>query len=203
MKTSKQPSKLLTGLFEHVDPERRLVVLDVGPASQESLDFFSGYCCRLHYIDLFGSLPLSRGEDDPPLDRQIAAAMPLPPDTRIDICLFWDLFNYLDGAAVAAFMDCLEPYLHAHTRGHAFAVHNLRAPRLNNRYAIVDREHIAVRERTTPLPGYAPHPQNELKSMLRCFEFQRSVLLTDSRLELLLSMRGTQGRPGERRPAPR
>ena len=69
---------------------------------------------------------------------------------------------------------------------HGFAIHNRKAAQVNQRYGISDHDALSVRQRTSPLPGYTPHSQNELKTMLHCFNLDRQVLLTDSRLELLL-----------------
>ena len=39
------------------------------------------------------------------------------------------------------------------------------------------------------VPGYAPQSQSQLQETLDCFRFERSVLLLDSRLELLMQAR--------------
>jgi len=186
--TSTQPSKLLSNLFEHIDEDARLTVLHIGPALPETVDFFSRYRCKLHFLDLFGELPIEAEEDVPlSLDKQFAELMQFPAGTYFDICLFWDLFNYLGSDAIAAFLLTLRPHLHASSLAHGFAVHNLRSPPGDQIYAISELDALTVRQRATALPGYAPHPQSRLKTLLSCFRFDRSVLLADSRLEMLLS----------------
>ncbi|MFT6052044.1 MAG: hypothetical protein ACI9B9_001690, partial [Halioglobus sp.] len=61
--TSIQSSKLLSSLFENVSPGRRLAVLHVGPALQETIEFFSSFRCRVHFVDLFSELPIA-SEDE-------------------------------------------------------------------------------------------------------------------------------------------
>lgn len=59
-----QQSKLLPALFPHPEDCERLTVLHIGPAVQDTLDFFAAYRCQLHIRDLFAELPLpARGRD--------------------------------------------------------------------------------------------------------------------------------------------
>lgn len=182
-----QPSQLLPNLFEGVQEGERLTVLHIGPALPETVDFFSRYRCKLYFLDLFDELPLTGdGGSDDAVDQQLAELLNFPTDTRFDVCLFWDLFNYLDRAALTSFIDQLRPYLHPRTRAHGFGVHNLRSPQGNELYGICEPAQLRVRRRPRQLPGYAPHNQQQLQRLLPCFSFIRSVLLADSRLEMLL-----------------
>lgn len=90
-------------------------------------------------------------------------------------------------------MVLLQPHLHANSRAHAFGVHNLRSRRAHHRYGVRGREAITVKPRATALPGYSPHSQRELKELLTGFDIERSVLLPDSRLELLLRAKANPG----------
>ncbi len=182
-----QQSKLLPSLFEHIDEDRRLTVFHAGPALPETVDFFSRYRCKLYFVDLFAELPIvSNEENDPPLAQQFGDLLQLSPETRFDICLFWDLFNYLGADAVTAFLTELRPYLRSGCLAHGFSVHNLKSAQSNQLYGIRETDTLRLRVRQTALPGYAPHNQGRLKTLLSGFTFERSVLLPDSRLELLL-----------------
>ncbi len=155
------------------------------------MTFFSRYRCRLHFADLFAELPIDPDDDpDTPLAQQFARLLAVPEGTVFDICLFWDLFNFLDAEAIAALMTALAPHLHEGTRGHGFAVHNVRTPQSKQLFAISDQAELTVRARPAALPGYSPHPQNRLKELLSGFTIVRSVLLADSRLEMALAARG-------------
>lgn len=162
-------------------------MLDVGPARQDTVDFFSRYRCRLHVADLFSELPIEAGEEgSAALQTRFEELLRFPQGTVFDICLFWDLFNYLGRDAILAFVAALRPYLRRTTMAHGFALHNLNARREEHIYAVNDVDAISATPRLEPLPGYAPHPQARLKNMLYCFGFERSVLLADGRLELLM-----------------
>jgi hypothetical protein len=65
-------------------------------------------------------------------------------------------------------------------------VHNTRSAQQDFKYAIASPAELALRPRAAILPGYAPHSQGRLNTLLDGFTVQRSVLLAHSRLELLL-----------------
>ena len=181
-----QPSKLLSWLLPEPEDCEHLTVLHIGPALQDTLDFFSQYRCQLHIRDLFAELPLPDDEDPRQVEAALGEALQLPDDARFDLCLFWDWFSYLDATSLVTFLRLLQPHLHRHTRGHAFGVHNLRSRRVQNLYGIRSLHNLSTRVRPGSLPGYSPHSQRELKELLYCLDVERSVLLPDSRLELLL-----------------
>jgi hypothetical protein len=182
---------LLGALFESVAQDQPLTVLDTGPAVQETVDFLSRYRCRLHIVDLFSDLPIEVDEGGSgALHRRFDELLPLPEGTVFDICLFWDLFNYLSRDAILAFVAALRPYLRKGALAYGFGMHKPSAPRDERVYGIGDIDRLAVRPRSQPLPGYAPHAQGKLKNMLYCFQFERSVLLSDGRLEMLLRAKG-------------
>jgi hypothetical protein len=183
-----QPSALLPSLFEHVDEGRRLTVLHIGPALAETVTFFSHYRCKLHFIDLFGDLAkLAPAEDATvSLEQTLLDLMQIPAGTRFDLCLFWDLFNFLQRDAIGALAHTLAPHLKDTTLAHGFAVHSLKTPQSGKMYGIKELDQISTRARATPLPGYSPCNQGQLERMLDCFSVTRSVLLPEGRLELLL-----------------
>ncbi len=191
--TPHQPSALLPPLFEHIDEDRCLTVLHIGPALPETVDFFSRYRCKLHFIDLFGDLPqltmpqqVTHEDATASLQQLFIELMHIPADTKFDLCLFWDLFNFLDREAIAALLGTLRPHLHSRSLAHGFAVHNLKTAQSGKVYGIRELDQISIRPRSLTLPGYSPYNQGQLERALDCFRITRSVLLPDSRLELLL-----------------
>jgi hypothetical protein len=185
--TATQPSKLLSSLFAQFDPERRLTVLHIGPALPETVEFFSRFRSKLYFVDLFSELPIEESDDGgPPLVEKFGEILDLPSDVRFDICLFWDLFNFLDSESIAALLENLSPRLQADCLAHVFAAYNRKSVQGDQLYGIKEPDTLQVRHRGEMLPGYAPHAQSALKDLLYCFSFDRSVLLADSRVELLL-----------------
>jgi len=185
-----QSSQLLPSLFEYVDEDRRLTVLHLGPALPETVEFFSRYRSKLYFADLFAELPLVIEEGDAASPReQLQALLDLPRDQRFDLCLIWDLLNFLDAQWLAALQEILRAHLHPASMVHGFAAHSPRVRPVDRLYAIRDIDQMAVRERPVPLPGYVAHGQGSLKKLLSHFDFGRTVLLPDKRLEFVLSVK--------------
>ncbi|MCC5885587.1 MAG: hypothetical protein JJT88_04050 [Gammaproteobacteria bacterium] len=197
--TTTQASRLLPALFEHVDNELPLKVLDLGPALPETVAFFSGFRCKLHFADLYPELPLRIEEDDSAeqsagvegLARRLEEALALPGDVSFDTVFFWDVLNFMSRDSIGVLVNKLRPHLHPGSRAHSFAVHSSRMETPQMYHGIVDDRNFSVRTRQSTPPDYQPHSQGELESLLQCFRVDRSVLLQDKRVEVLLKFRST------------
>ncbi|MEP4146250.1 MAG: hypothetical protein ABJL54_03455 [Halioglobus sp.] len=186
----RQSSQLLPDLFESVAEDQCITVLHLGPVLPETMEYFSSFRCKLHVNDLFAELPLSfKPGDELTVQERMSSLVSFPEDTRFDVCLFWDLLNYLDQDGVVALMQCLRPHLATTAMAHAFTVHNIRSPQRDCRFGIVSDSEIVLRPRHHKVPEYAPHSQGKLKEWLDGFDVKRSVLLAQSRLEILLELR--------------
>lgn len=189
---STQVSKVMPSLFHMLEVNHRLTVLEVGTALPETVEFFSRYKCRIHFVDLF-SAPLVRelqgvtGKEE--MRQKFAELLDLPDGTRLDLCLFWDFLCYLDDPALRAFNEALRPCIHHGTRAHGFGVHHLAIKLGNQQYGIEREDLITFRPRhSEAMPSY-PHTQVEMHDFFSCFDFERGMLLPDGKLELLLKAR--------------
>ena len=188
---SRQPSTLFASLFQLVDVNHRLSVLEIGTALPETVDFFSQYKCRLHFVDLFNE-PFVRDQADlseTELRHGFEEHLRFAAGTKIDLCLFWDFMCFLDDPALRAFNSALRPWLHAGTKAHGFGVHHLAVRLENIRYGVEDRGTFCRRERRSAQMRLHPHSQIEMHEMLNCFSFERGLLLPDGKLEMLLKTR--------------
>ena len=184
-----QPSTLFSLLFTQLDAQERLTVLHIGSAIPETVEFFSQFRSKLYFLDLFSELPIDEDEEEGASRRtRLAGLVDFPEAVRFDLCLFWDVFNYLDGESITIFLELLRPHLSPGSLAHAFAVYNIKSPQGDEIYGIRDLNSLNVRSRGRRLPGYHPHAQSKLKTLLAGFNVDRSVLLANSRLELLLSV---------------
>jgi len=188
---STQKSTLFPALFQLLDIHHRLTVLEIGSALPETVDFFSQFRCRLHFVDLFHE-PCVRSQSDlsaTALRQGFEAQMRFISGTQIDLLLFWDFLSYLDDPALRAFNSALRPWVHAGSRAHGFGVHHLAIRLANCQYGVEDRDTLSIRERTTKQMRYHPHSQIEMHEMMSCFDFERGLLLPDGKLEMLLKPR--------------
>lgn len=186
---ARHQSKLLAGLFRAIDADKRLTILEVGPALPETVEFFSQYRCRLHFLDLYDE-PFLRDRDseasETDLRHHFENVLTFPKGTQLDICLFGDFLSFLDDRALRAFNSALRPWLHPGTRAHGFGVHHLAVKLEHHQYGIIDRDTLSIRSRHFGSMPYHPHSQVEMADMLNCFAFARGLLLPSGKLEMML-----------------
>jgi hypothetical protein len=204
------PSRLLPEVLEQVAGIPRIMVLDAGIATPESVEYFGHKSCRLQFSSFHDVLL------DPPKPAPVAkvgqiidekerleylyhawrdkfkALMNYQAGTRFDLCLFWDYFNYLDDIALKAFAETLAPFIGSHTVGHCFAMLKPETVFPDRTYGILTPGEIAARPVHHGLPGaakiYARHarPQARLISLLTGFVVNHGVLRRDGMLEATL-----------------
>ena len=187
---ARHQSKLLAGLFSHVDPEKRLTVLEIGPALPETVAFFSPFRCRLHFVDLYGDPFLREHQGDfseKELRHCFEERLRFPEGSKLDICLFGDFLSFLNDRALRAFNSALRPWIHPKTRAHGFGVHHMAVKLEHQQYGIIDNHTLSIRSRPGGKMPYHPHSQVEMAEMLNCFAFERGLLLPSGKLEMLLT----------------
>ncbi len=183
-------SNLAAALFESVRPEKQLVVLDVGRATSATVDLFNQFKCKLIFSDLYADPVMT--EIDETVSRvqlvgRFQSALGLPEGCKIDICLFWDFFNYLDGTLLSAFVQALRPYVDNNTCGYGLGVLNSRSALPNYCYGLHKLNQLMQYPRVeAQLPVY-PHSQRDLNAYLGYFEIEKSRLMPDGRVEYFIA----------------
>lgn len=193
-------SNLAPLLFERIQVDKQLVVLDVGLAMPATVDLFSNFKCKLIFSDLYSQELLSgscqqeiehQEDHQQPthnqLVEQFTAALSLDPNTKIDICLFWDFFNYLDGTLLKAFIEALHPYIGENSCGYGLGVLNARRQLPNFQYGIRQLNTLSQSPRSEEQQPVYPHSQRDLNNLLGYFDIDKSRLMPDGRVEYLLS----------------
>jgi len=182
-------SLLFPSLCTRLPRDRRLAVLDIGPAFPETIAFFSSYRCRLHFADLYSDPLVLKGSSHLTADtlrRAFHDSLAVPEGTRFDLVLLWDFPNYIDDNALRAFDASLKPYLSPGAVGHGFCV---RTPetRVRNQWYGIDQPHLfTIRPPSEEQLRFHPHSQAILINLLTCFDIERGMLLPDGRLEVSL-----------------
>jgi hypothetical protein len=185
-----QQSLLFPALLKSVAADRRLSVLEIGPALPETIDFFSQYKCRLHFGGMYSDPVLQMQADDyseAELTDHLKQSLGFSKNTRFDLCLFWDFLNYLDDKALRAFNTVLKPHIHKATRAHSFTVRTLSTSFSNQQYGIEQAHMFSIRPRSGPQATTFPHTQAILVNLLSSFDIDQGMLLPDGRLEVLMS----------------
>ena len=193
----KQPSKLFSSLVQKPADDHRLTVLEIGSALPETVEYFSRYKCRIHFLDLFSEPmfhQLAEMSNPKEVQEWFRQMLNFPAGTKLDVCLLWDFLCYLDDKSLRAFNAALRPFLHEGSRAHGFGVHHLAIKLGNRRYGIIDDSTLSVRPCQAQQPETRPHSQVEMHEMLSCFDFQQGLLLPDGKLEILLKARSERFR---------
>ena len=183
-------AKLFPDLFRNIDPEKRLRVLEFGRAHSETVDFFSAYKCRLTFVDFFANTALLEDQanrTEAELAVGFRKALAIPKGEKFDLCLTWDIMQYLSGRAIRALCGALEPHLTKETKAHGFGVHSILTPCERAEYAVVSLNEFKMKKGRLPDLQYLPHPQAELSEMLTVFKVDRAILMGDGTVEMLLA----------------
>jgi SAM-dependent methyltransferase len=180
------PSLALPDLLHQLHPDRRLRILDLGPAVGANLDFLAAlYPCTVQVADLYPSLA-ETGAGDPAA--AIAAALP-PAATQepsLDLVLAWNLLDYLDRERIRS----LAAHLARRCRPGAllFAMIGTRPeiPREPGSFVIRDPESLVYRQDPTRTrPGYRYRPR-DIAGLTPGFNTDRNFLLRHGVQEYLL-----------------
>jgi len=192
-------SNLAPLLFERVQVDKQLVVLDIGLAMPATVELFSSFKCKLIFADLYSAEMLSQdtleehSEDSSQeqvhqqLVEQFTVALNLDAETKIDICLFWDFFNYLDGTLFKAFIEALHPYINDNTCGYGLGVLNARCELPNYQYGISKLNKLNQYLRSEEQKPVYPHSQRDLNNLLGYFDVDKSRLMPDGRVEYFIA----------------
>lgn len=185
-----QQTLLFPTLFKRIDPDKRLSVLEIGPALPETINFFSQFKCRLQFAAMYTD-PILQMQSveftEAELVEHFKQSFDFPENTRFDLCLFWDFLNYLDDKTVRAFNTAIRPHLHKTTRGHALTLRTLDTSFSNQQYGIELAHMFSIRPRKGTQGRQYPHTQAILVNLLSSFDVDQGMLLPDGRLEVLMT----------------
>jgi len=180
-------SLALSALFEGIRG-RKVNVLDLGSAVGSNVEFLSQYGCKLFIEDLYAALSsrTSGEEGDLAGSEFFADFLSLPEDTRFDVILAWDLFNYLHRKELATFSEQLRRFSHKGTLLLALISYHKQIPTQPYRFKIKDEQTLVYERRTAserPSPRIAPA---EVTGLVKGFRVDRSFLLKHGIQEYLL-----------------
>ena len=83
-----QQSLLFPTLLKRIAADRRLSVLEIGPALPETIDFFSQYKCRLHFAGMYSDPVLQMQAEDyseAELTDHLTKSLGFAKNTRFDL----------------------------------------------------------------------------------------------------------------------
>ncbi len=164
-------SALLPRAFERVGRGRKFTVLDLDSPSPQSVRFFNQFSCCVYFAGLLDTDDGHNGLD-------------FPSDVRFDVCLFWDVLNYLDGDRLHHVLEVVTERLNGDCRGHAFLGFSQAVPFAGFKYAIEALDRLAIKRDTAAVPYV--HTWKDVENSMWPFANAAATLLQDNRQELLL-----------------
>ncbi len=170
----------LNALLDTMQDDRTYSILDLGPALEDNVRFWSQFSCRLHIQDFYRSYQEWKAATEQEEECEEAAfstLLPFSDKMVFDIILVWDLFNYFDLRELAVLVQRLSRWCRPGTR--LFAMISI-LPNISaspTMFRIVNREqmiHEITTQETRPSPRH--QPRDILKLMER-FTVSCSFLL--------------------------
>ncbi|HEX2251833.1 MAG TPA: hypothetical protein VHQ65_01035 [Thermoanaerobaculia bacterium] len=176
-------SLALAELLGELHPDRRLHILDLGPAVGANISFWSDrHRCSVQVADFYRSLPLPPGADP---EEAVRDALP-GAHGSVDLVLAWDLLNYLDRDLLGTLAGRLGKLCHRGSVLFAMMSTVPEIPREPGSYLIHPDGTLTYRvDRTRPRPGPRYRPA-DLAKLMPGFATDRNFLLRHGVQEYLL-----------------
>jgi cyclopropane fatty-acyl-phospholipid synthase-like methyltransferase len=188
-----QNSLALDFLCQHLRPEKKYNILDLGSAWPENIDFYSKYTSKLYVEDLYEALSDQSSPElqNGAMDVGSAAYSDLltyQGDTTFNIIFAWDLFNYLSRERLYAFMQELSKRCSRKAFIFAFISTRSQITQRPLAYKILDQKNILCG--TTDSKEERLHPryrEAELLKIMPGFKVFKSFLLRNGMQEYLFT----------------
>jgi hypothetical protein len=182
----------LNALLGSVRGDRSYSILDLGPALEANVRFWSQFSCRLYIHDFYRSY-LERkaavAPDEESEEAAFSAVLPFSDETVFDIILAWDIFNYFDLRELESLVQRLSRWCRRGTRLFALisSLPNISvSPTI---FRILNREQMIYEiptEDTRPCPRH--QPRDIIRLMAR-FTVSSSFLLRHGNQEYVFAFK--------------
>ncbi len=171
-------SPALAEIFATLDSERPMRILDLGPALQTNLDFYTTIASGVRIVSLL------RNEGLEGLRQLDAEAFAARLDQLLPVCedgfalvLMWDLLNYLVDEQPSILARHLAAVSEHGGKVHAMVVNAPRMPAEPSRYELLDAGRLAYRPTTSRQATSPDCPPALVERWLAPFRVERSFLL--------------------------
>ncbi len=166
-------------LLDRVRDNRTYSVLDLGPALEANVRFWSQFSCSLHIHDFYRGFREWKAAvvpDEGAEERTFSARLAFSDEEVFDLILAWDLFNYFDLQELEAFVQRLSRWCRRETRLFALISSLPRIPASPMMFRILNCEQMTCEistQATRPCPGHLPR---DITRIMGRFKVSRSFL---------------------------
>lgn len=160
----------LNALLDTVRGDRTYSILDLGPALEENVRFWSQFSCRLHIQDFYRSYRERKASvlaEDESEEAMFSGLLPFSDEKVFDIILAWDLFNYFEQRELKVLVRRLSSWCRRGTKIFALISSLPNIPISPTKFRILNREqmiHEITAQETRPCPRYQPRDITRLMS---------------------------------------
>jgi hypothetical protein len=181
--------------YNQVRARRKLSVLDLGSAYPSNLQFLSQSFRSLHIEieDLYETLS-SFDFFDPREPRSYDAVyrylFPYSEETRFDLILGWDLFNYLEKLEISGLIKHLDRFCHPGTLLFSMISTNRYIPERPIRFQIIDSERLRYEYLSSLLRTSPRYHRADLNRMMPHFRLFSSFRLRNGFKEYIFAFHG-------------
>jgi hypothetical protein len=160
--------------MQELDGRTGYSILDLGPARGVNIGYWSQFGCRIWIEDLFRSIPIpvtaAEEDENAAVDGIFDDILDYGANTRFDVILAWDLFNYVGPQQLEALVHRLTFFCHSGTYLFALISNLQRIPAEPIVFKIVDAEQMVYETTsvaTRPCPRYQPRDIARLMARFR------------------------------------
>jgi len=169
----------LNVLFSRLKNTGKYRILDMGPARKANIDFFSHYQCSLYIEDLY------RNTQEHPETPLIELLQHYNSDTRFDIILFWDLFDYIDQSQLPELIEHLSRYCKPDSMLFFLTWAMETIPQEPAKFNIIDQHHLGYENLSPTTRKAVGFKQAMYKKMLPGFNLYRGFRMSSGMEENL------------------
>jgi len=183
-------SPILKLLSRKLEEDRRFEILDLGPALNENIGYFSQYRCKVHIDDFYSSFrdfDFFAPADEGSLDNLFSYLLPLPADARFDIVFLWDILNYMKLEECGYLFDHIQKHSRPGTAVFAMIYTRREMPEVPISFRIADNGRIHYDSNSSITKTCPRHEGPSLEEKLGRFRITNSYLLRNGFKEYLLT----------------
>ncbi|HXK59349.1 MAG TPA: hypothetical protein PLP42_05575 [Acidobacteriota bacterium] len=186
--TEIRPSLALSTLFRQLRRDRKYHILELGPPVGQNIEFLGRYPCRIRVEDLYrtlSSFDYVSGSDSVDFEAVFQYLLPFEKDTRFDILMAWDIFNYLEREEFLYLMRHLSRFCHTGSVLYALIATGKHIPDRPAIYRILDENNVECEITTTVLRACPRYHDVDLRQLMPSFRVYNSYLLRNGMKEYL------------------
>ena len=186
-------SPLLFQMLKNLSVTEQHTLLDMGPASQSSIDFLSDYKCKIFISDSISELSkLDQKNTDnlqlwlKTLAKSIQFNQKDPPE--LDFIFLWSLPNYLAPHHLKALIEYLLPYTSAQTRLHTYIYNTQNMSAIPAKYHINRNQKVVMSSLSQNQINCPMYHLADLHNCFKPFKADHAVMLSSGVQEYLFSV---------------